>query len=69
MARAGGRLIRRSAAPVAPSPGELFAALSTPILAVDPQNVIVEANAAAEAFLNLGRPAIVGSKIVDMIGH
>ena len=30
---------------------------------------MIEANAAAEALLNLGRPAIVGSAIRDMIGH
>ena len=39
------------------------------MLAIDPDGTVVEANAAAEALFNLGRPAIVGSAIVDMIGH
>ena len=39
------------------------------MLAIDPDGIVFEVNAAAEALLNLGRPAIVGSAIVDMIGH
>lgn len=70
MARPGGSLIRPDGRPAAvPGGNELVAALSTPLLAIDAEGLVVEANAAAEALLNLGRSAIVGSPVEAMIGH
>ena len=66
------RLGRRGAA--APDTGipafaELFAVLPTPFLVVDPSGVIAEANIASETLLNLGRTAIIGRGVEEMIGH
>lgn len=46
-----------------------MAALPTPVLAIDPEGLVAETNAAAEALLNLGRAAIVGAAAADLIGH
>ncbi|WCT74879.1 ATP-binding protein [Sphingomonas naphthae] len=48
---------------------EIFAALPTPVLALDAGGVVVEANPAAETYINLARSAIVGQNIAELIGH
>lgn len=57
------------AEPEGPSPAELIAALPTPLLVIDTESRVVDANIAAETLLNLGRAAIIGRSIEDMIGH
>lgn len=66
-----GRLIRlRARADVRPAPAEaLLAALPTPLLLIDHEGVILDANVAAETFLNLSRTAVIGMQIEDAIGH
>ncbi len=73
MALPGSSLIRfgrRAAAPEpgAPTPAELVAVLPTPLLVIDPQGVIREANAAAETLLNLSRSALIGKAADAVIG-
>lgn len=70
MALPGGRLIRlgrRSAASELPALSELFAVLPTPVLVVDPNGAIAEANVASETLLNLGRTAIIGRSMDTLI--
>lgn len=72
MALPGGGLIRftRKPAPVEdPALMELFAALPTPLLVIDAEARVREANTAAETLLNLGRSAIVGKGVLELIGH
>ena len=75
MALPGSGLIRlgrrRAPAPVPgiPAFGELFAVLPTPTLVIDPLGMAAEANVASETLLNLGRTAIIGRPIEEMIGH
>ena len=74
MALPGGSLIRfgrRAPAvdPGAPSPAELVAVLPTPLLVVDPQGVIADANVAAETLLNLSRTALIGTPAETLIGR
>ncbi len=75
MALPGSRLIRlgRRAAPAVtsdvPAIAELFAVLPTPVLVVDPDGMIAEANVASETLLNLGRGAIVGRSMETLTGH
>ncbi len=48
---------------------ELLAALPTPVLAIDADGIVREANSAAEALLVLSRSALLGMPIVGVIGH
>ena len=59
---------RSEATPSAPA-SELLAALSTPVLAIDADGMIHEANGAAETLLNLSRATVRGTAVVDAIGH
>ena len=63
------RFARRVADPGSATAEELLAALPTPLLLIDPDGVIRDANAAAEALLILSRGAIVGVNVRDAIGH
>ncbi|MBB5687298.1 two-component system sensor histidine kinase NtrB [Sphingobium boeckii] len=66
------RLGRRAAATPdvrIPAFAELFAVLPTPFMVVDPAGMVAEANIASETLLNVGRTAIIGRMIEDMIGH
>ncbi|WP_294395711.1 ATP-binding protein [uncultured Sphingomonas sp.] len=47
----------------------LLTALPTPLLVLDEQGVIVDANAAAEALMNLSRTAMAGMTIAEATGH
>jgi two-component system nitrogen regulation sensor histidine kinase GlnL len=74
MALPGGSLIRfgrksGSAVNAGPALNELFAALPTPLLVIDTDGLIADANIAAETVLNLSRTAIIGRGIGDMIGQ
>ena len=73
MALPGSGLIRlgrrRAPVPGIPAFAELFAVLPTPMLVIDPAGTIAEANVASETLLNLGRTAIIGRPIAEMIGH
>lgn len=73
MALASGSLIRfgrrPGALPDAPQPGEVLAALATPLLVIDAGGTVVDTNAAAELLLNLGRGAIIGRTIEALVGH
>lgn len=51
-----------------PDPAEQIAALPTPMLVIDGEDVVREVNNAGEALLNLGRAAIVGRSIAAMLG-
>ncbi|MDB5689361.1 MAG: two-component sensor histidine kinase [Sphingomonas bacterium] len=64
------RFARRAAAPDpgAPTPAELVAVLPAPLLVIDPDGVITEANVAAETLLNLSRTALVGTRAETLIG-
>jgi two-component system nitrogen regulation sensor histidine kinase GlnL len=64
------RFARRAAAPLpgAPTPAELVAALPTPVLVIDAEGNIAEANAAAESLLNLSRMSLVGTGVETLIG-
>nr|WP_223799800.1 ATP-binding protein [Sphingomonas nostoxanthinifaciens] len=66
-----GRLIRlRARADARPAPAEaLLTALPTPLLVVDEEGVILDANVAAETLLNLSRSVIIGMHIHDATGH
>ncbi|HWI87074.1 MAG TPA: ATP-binding protein [Sphingomonas sp.] len=53
-----------------PAPAEaLLAALPTPLLVVDEEGMILDANAAAETLLNLSRNAVIGMGIDEATGH
>ncbi|MDB5717663.1 MAG: nitrogen-specific signal transduction histidine kinase NtrB, partial [Sphingomonas bacterium] len=54
--------------PGSPTPAELVAVLPTPVLVIDPDGVIAEANVAAETFLNLSSAALVGTPAEAVIG-
>lgn len=76
MAIPGGRLIRLARrgggeGAVAPLPAtdELFAAIPAAVLLLDADGVVHDCNAAAEAVLNLARAAVVGDRMLDLIGH
>ncbi|MFS0736282.1 ATP-binding protein [Sphingomonas sp. 1P06PA] len=72
MALPGGGLIRfgrRAAATDAPGSDEVAAALPTPMLVLNAQNQVADANAAAELLLNQSRAALVGRQIAELIGH
>jgi len=73
MALPGSGLIRfgrRAAAvdPSGPTAAELVAVLPTPMLVVDPDGVIADANVAAETLLNLSRTALIGRLAETLIG-
>jgi len=71
MALPGSGLIpfrRRAETQRAPA-AELLAAMPTPLLAIDSEGVIREANAAAEALLLLSRTAMIGMEIEHAIGQ
>jgi two-component system, NtrC family, nitrogen regulation sensor histidine kinase GlnL len=71
MALPGSGLIRfgrRPAAPAAVPAAEVLASLPVPVLVVDGTHAVVEANAAAESFLNLSRQAMLGRGIDDVLG-
>ncbi|WP_156678735.1 two-component system sensor histidine kinase NtrB [Sphingomonas profundi] len=71
MALPRGGLIRfgRRAAPDGPAPAELLAAMPVAMLAIDPGDVVTEANSACETLLNLGQAAIVGRSLESLIGR
>jgi two-component system nitrogen regulation sensor histidine kinase GlnL len=72
MALPGSGLIRftRKPAPVeGPALPELFAALPAPLLVIDPEGRVTDANAAAETLLNLSRVATIGKTVEELIGH
>jgi two-component system nitrogen regulation sensor histidine kinase GlnL len=75
MALPGGGLIRfarrerPAGVPAPPGAIELFAALPTPVLVVDPDGMVRDANVAAETLLNIGRPAMLGMPIEEVIGQ
>lgn len=74
MALPGGSLIpfRRRAEGKGPNASvalEMLAALPTPILAVDGEGMVREANSAAETLLVLSRSVILGMQLLDAIGH
>lgn len=72
MALPGGGLIRfarKAASPDGPTLSELFGALPTPLFVIDSAGIVTDANGASEALLNLGRAAIVGKGIGEVIGH
>ena len=75
MAMPGGGLIRlgQPATPVAaseiPECAEQIAAMPTPMLLIDGQGLVRDANSASETLLNLGRGAIVGRGMEALIGH
>ena len=48
---------------------QLLAALPTPLLAIDPEGRIQDANNAAESLLNLSHGAMAGMAVEDAIGH
>ncbi len=48
-------------------PGELLNALPDPILAIDPEGLIVDANAAAETFFEMGRNALVRRRLREIV--
>jgi two-component system nitrogen regulation sensor histidine kinase GlnL len=66
-----GRLIRlRARADARPAPAEaLLAALPTPLLLIDHEGVILDANVAAETLLNVSRTGVIGMQIEEAIGH
>jgi two-component system, NtrC family, nitrogen regulation sensor histidine kinase GlnL len=66
-----GRLARlRATGDARPAPAEaLIAALPVPLLVVDQDGVVLDANSAAETLLNLSRNAIIGMRIDDATGH
>jgi two-component system nitrogen regulation sensor histidine kinase GlnL len=68
---ASGRLARlRARGDARPAPAEaLLTALPTPMLVVDEDGLILDANAAAETLLNLSRNVIIGMRIDDATGH
>jgi two-component system nitrogen regulation sensor histidine kinase GlnL len=73
MALPGSGLIRfgrRAAAADAagPTAAELVAVLPTPMLVIDPDGVIADANVAAETLLNLSRTALIGWQAEALIG-
>jgi two-component system nitrogen regulation sensor histidine kinase GlnL len=63
------RFVRAAPRETQVAPAEYLAALATPVLAVDANGDVIEANGAAETLLNLSRSAIVGRNVLDMIGH
>jgi two-component system, NtrC family, nitrogen regulation sensor histidine kinase GlnL len=71
MARAGGGLIRFARKP-APAEGpaltELFAALPAPLLVINPEGRVTDANAASETLLNLSRASTIGKKVQELLG-
>jgi two-component system nitrogen regulation sensor histidine kinase GlnL len=73
MALPGSGLIRfgrRAAAAdtAGPTPAELVAVLPTPMIVIDPDGVIADANVAAETLLNLSRTALIGRQAEALIG-
>jgi len=68
---ASGRLARlRARGDSRPAPAEaLLSALPTPLLVVDEDGIILDANAAAETLLNLSRNVIIGMGVDDATGH
>ena len=58
---------RRDAARATIDPARLLSALPNPVLALDGQNRIVDANAAAEAFFEMGLAALRRQRIDDLL--
>ncbi len=73
MALPGGGLIRFArrggATAEGPGPGDILATLPTPVVVLDGDGVIREANIATEALLNTSRPALIGRGVAEAIGH
>lgn len=57
----------RAGARAAVDPARLLSALPNPVLAIDGDNRIVDANAAAEAFFEMGRAALCRHRIDDLL--
>jgi two-component system nitrogen regulation sensor histidine kinase GlnL len=68
LARSGLRRFSRRGAGEAQA-ADILATLPTPVLAIDGEGVVCEANVAAEALLNVSRLAVIGRQIGDVIGH
>ncbi|WP_420140698.1 two-component system sensor histidine kinase NtrB [Sphingomonas sp.] len=66
-----GRLARlRARGDAPPAPAEaLLSALPTPLLVIDEEGLILDANAAMETLVNLSRTAIIGMGIDAVTGH
>jgi two-component system, NtrC family, nitrogen regulation sensor histidine kinase GlnL len=66
-----GRLARlRARGDARPAPAEaLLAALPTPLLVIDHDGLILDANVACEALMNISRNAIIGMAIEEATGH
>ncbi|MFW2830184.1 two-component system sensor histidine kinase NtrB [Sphingomonas sp. ID0503] len=72
MALPGSGLIRFGRAAARASvvaPAEVLFALPTPVLVIDAVGLVTDANVAAESLLNLGRSAVIGRSIAEVIGH
>lgn len=67
LARGGLRRFARRGAGVPAA--EILATLPTPLLAIDGDGIVCEANVAAEALLNVSRLALIGRHIGEAIGH
>ena len=63
------RFTRRQPASEGAPLAEIFAALPDPLLVVDAEGRVTEANGAAETLLNLSRSAIVGRTTDELIGE
>ncbi|HMN71500.1 MAG TPA: ATP-binding protein [Rhodoblastus sp.] len=61
------RKLARNGARTAIDPARLLSALPNPVLALDGQNNIVDANAAAEAFFEMGLAALRRQRIDDLL--
>lgn len=72
MALPGSGLIRfpwrGSGSATAPPPAETMAALPIALFVIDPEERIADTNVAAEMMLNLSRIAIIGNKLLDLLG-
>ena len=67
MAFARGRLIPRPRRGVRPA--DILATLPTPVLVLDQDCRVTEANVAAEALLNASRTSLAGRAVEELIGH
>ena len=50
-----------------PDPAKLLNALPQPVLAIDPDGAIIEVNIAAEHFFEMGRVALLRSRLADLL--
>jgi two-component system nitrogen regulation sensor histidine kinase GlnL len=67
----GGRLARlRARGDARPAPAEaLLAALPTPLLLIDHDGLILDANVACETLMNISRNVIIGMVVEEVTGH